>query len=452
MGNPGQSDRSQRRHKAKKRVVVAATTQSKLDQSFIITRGRPDQVEPTVRASTRVQTDASKLAAQRTADSRRRQQNIAETTKLPGRPAKAPVRGVGWKKRKLLNFQGKRKVDDADVDDDDDDDDDDNCDLLMALERLHQIAERGYKTIGASTSVMQRTAALVPMVERMIKYGLSASAAADSLTYSRKSGSGWRLAAHWKTFVANGFVVVGTKRQPPIPRTYILRDPVIREALKLWVRAHTITRKKVRARANKNQHVEHPSAPPKRNMRAVDFQRHVNSVYFNVKSDNDGDYDGGDDDGKDNEDEDDDKGGISLRTAYRWLHSLGFSYRAPTKSYIDGHEDKDVVAYRKAFTQRMLHYRQYMTTYSPEGESQEWRVKPPSRLLHGREVVRVDQDEVSYHSFDTESRAWLESNIASRDAALGVIISSVIEKKWSCLKIYYIASFFDFEIFLGRCV
>ena len=56
---------------------------------------------------------------------------------------------------------------------------------------------------------------------------------------------------------------------------------------------------------------------------------------------------------------------ISMRTATRWLHFLGFSQCHQRQGmYIDGHERADVVEYRKRILERMSNYQKRMFVYS----------------------------------------------------------------------------------------
>ena len=56
---------------------------------------------------------------------------------------------------------------------------------------------------------------------------------------------------------------------------------------------------------------------------------------------------------------------ISLRTASSWLHQLGFKPTSHRKGlYIDGHERKDVVEYRKLFLRKLKSWSQH-TSHHP---------------------------------------------------------------------------------------
>jgi hypothetical protein len=59
---------------------------------------------------------------------------------------------------------------------------------------------------------------------------------------------------------------------------------------------------------------------------------------------------------------------ISLRTAQRWLHAMGWRYgRKKNGMYIDGHEREDVVEYRREFIGRWKIYEKRMYLYNNDG-------------------------------------------------------------------------------------
>ena len=46
---------------------------------------------------------------------------------------------------------------------------------------------------------------------------------------------------------------------------------------------------------------------------------------------------------------------IGMETSRKWLHEMGFEVLTPRKGiFIDGHEQEDVVEYRKVFLRRLL--------------------------------------------------------------------------------------------------
>ncbi|KAJ7210488.1 hypothetical protein GGX14DRAFT_625775 [Mycena pura] len=70
---------------------------------------------------------------------------------------------------------------------------------------------------------------------------------------------------------------------------------------------------------------------------------------------------------------------ISLRTARRWLHKLGWTYSQVKKGvYVDGHEREDVVQYRnEVFLPKMAEYQRRMAKYiEVKGEEVLKRIEP----------------------------------------------------------------------------
>ena len=60
---------------------------------------------------------------------------------------------------------------------------------------------------------------------------------------------------------------------------------------------------------------------------------------------------------------------ISLRTAQRWLHAMGWRYgRKKNGMYVDGHEREDVVEYRREFIERWKVYEKRMYSYDNDGK------------------------------------------------------------------------------------
>lgn len=60
---------------------------------------------------------------------------------------------------------------------------------------------------------------------------------------------------------------------------------------------------------------------------------------------------------------------ISLRTAQRWLHAMGWRYgRKKNGMFINGHEREDVVEYRGEFIERWKGYEKRMYSYDNDGK------------------------------------------------------------------------------------
>jgi hypothetical protein len=95
---------------------------------------------------------------------------------------------------------------------------------------------------------------------------------------------------------------------------------------------------------------------------------------------------------------------VSLRTARRWLHILGFSYGSHIGIYFDGHEREDVVAYRKQFLDRIKSYLPRMRQWDGE----DMNVLIPNPEL-GPEIAMVSQDESLFKSHDGPKNVWMQN-------------------------------------------
>jgi hypothetical protein len=95
---------------------------------------------------------------------------------------------------------------------------------------------------------------------------------------------------------------------------------------------------------------------------------------------------------------------LSVRTGRRWLIKLGWRHTAIKKGvYMDGHEQKDVVLYRKEiFLPTMEKYEVRMVHY--DGPDLK-RVEP--KLAEGeKEIIPLFHDECCFHANDHTSSAW----------------------------------------------
>ena len=75
---------------------------------------------------------------------------------------------------------------------------------------------------------------------------------------------------------------------------------------------------------------------------------------------------------------------ISLETARRWLHQLGFQFITPRKGiFVDGHERDDVVEYRSIFLRRMCKIGFLHPSNAPTADSKSsisTDIEPPLKL------------------------------------------------------------------------
>jgi hypothetical protein len=98
--------------------------------------------------------------------------------------------------------------------------------------------------------------------------------------------------------------------------------------------------------------------------------------------------------------------GISLATAKRWMHHLGYRWgKTPTGQYVDGHEREDVVKYRSdVFIPAWLQLQERMCAW--EGEN----LTIDHTLESGRRVVVWHHDESIFYSNDRRKVRWAHSS------------------------------------------
>lgn len=98
---------------------------------------------------------------------------------------------------------------------------------------------------------------------------------------------------------------------------------------------------------------------------------------------------------------------ISLRTAQRWLHRMGWRYtRKRNGMYVDGHERDDVVEYRTGFIERWKVYDKRMYSYdndrNREGELTGFPVPPGQQFC----LILVTHDESTFYETDRRKTMW----------------------------------------------
>ena len=87
---------------------------------------------------------------------------------------------------------------------------------------------------------------------------------------------------------------------------------------------------------------------------------------------------------------------ITVRTATRWLHRLGFRPMSHKKgTYDDGHEQDDIIAHRKTFLDKMKTLRD--THLPPPPPSDEQALTPPPNAKFLKRVVLIYHDESNFN-------------------------------------------------------
>lgn len=116
---------------------------------------------------------------------------------------------------------------------------------------------------------------------------------------------------------------------------------------------------------------------------------------------------------------------ISIRTARRYLHKLGYRYHlAPKGQYADGHERPDVVEYRQnGFLPRWRHLVRYMTTW-PRNENE--RVQFPSLQPGEKGVVVWYHDESIFYAHDRQKKGWYHKDATASPYPKGEGLSLMV--------------------------
>ena len=120
---------------------------------------------------------------------------------------------------------------------------------------------------------------------------------------------------------------------------------------------------------------------------------------------------------------------VSMRTACRWLHKLGFKPSSTRKGvYIDGHERDDVIEYRKLYLKRLEILS--MTHAPPPFCTNEIPPEPfigPQR----RSLVLLFHDESTYHSNEDQGWMWAEKGnqpIRPKGLGRGIMVSDFVDE------------------------
>ena len=126
---------------------------------------------------------------------------------------------------------------------------------------------------------------------------------------------------------------------------------------------------------------------------------------------------------------------ISIRTAERWLHILGYRFEGYRKGiYFDGHEREDVVIYRKEFLKIMKELEQQMARY----EGEEMEVIPPVLKPDERELILVTHDECIFYANDGKKRIWVDDGempLRKKGNGRSIMVSEFLSEACGRLKL-----------------
>ena len=121
---------------------------------------------------------------------------------------------------------------------------------------------------------------------------------------------------------------------------------------------------------------------------------------------------------------------ITVRTATRWLHRLGFRPTSHKKgAYVDGHEREDVVAHRKKFLDEIKTLRD--THLPPPPPSDERVATPPPNAEFLKKLVLIYHDESIFNTNEGQKWAWAtgeEPIIQPKTKGAGIMVSDFIEQ------------------------
>jgi hypothetical protein len=102
---------------------------------------------------------------------------------------------------------------------------------------------------------------------------------------------------------------------------------------------------------------------------------------------------------------------ISLRTAQRWLHQMGWRYGKTKKGmYVDGHEREDIVKYRDEFVARWKVYEKRMVAYDNNGNIASTLAGFPVARGQRFKLILVTHDESTYYEYDRRKSKWIHDS------------------------------------------
>ena len=125
---------------------------------------------------------------------------------------------------------------------------------------------------------------------------------------------------------------------------------------------------------------------------------------------------------------------VSVETARKWLHELGFEVLTPKKGiFIDGHERSDVVESRKEFLRKMvkigfLHFTNAPTEDAMKAIPQD--VDPPTLEKRSKTVVFF-HDESTFQANDDQSLQWGQKDekiMKPKSKGAGIMVSDFIDE------------------------
>ena len=128
---------------------------------------------------------------------------------------------------------------------------------------------------------------------------------------------------------------------------------------------------------------------------------------------------------------------VSVRTATRWLHKLGFSPMSHKKgAYVDGHEREDVVLYRREYLKKLDQLRQ--DHLPPPPCCDERAVTPTVDTKGKKNLVMIFHDESIFSANEGQSWIWGTGDhpyIQPKTKGAGIMVSDFITQQTGFLRL-----------------
>ena len=120
---------------------------------------------------------------------------------------------------------------------------------------------------------------------------------------------------------------------------------------------------------------------------------------------------------------------ISVRTATRWLHKLGFRPQSHKKgAYVDGHEREDVVKSRDEFLKKLKELKE--THLPPPPCSDERAATPPPDAEMRKKLVLIYHDESIFNTNEGQVWMWAGEDapiIQPKTKGSGIMVSDFVD-------------------------
>ena len=123
---------------------------------------------------------------------------------------------------------------------------------------------------------------------------------------------------------------------------------------------------------------------------------------------------------------------MRARTARRWLHKLGFSWKDVKKGvFLDGHEREDVMEDRHKFLQIMKNYALYIVDFKADGSMEE-KEYPLDCAVGGpdrRPIIVITHDESIFSANDGRRQAWIRDGdaiLCPKGKRKGIMVSDFL--------------------------